>query len=66
MLDNLLIILSVFNLGVLDLNHLSISGAKYSSGKVTVKEGDTIEWSKPKKSKVQIMKDMLDQLKHRR
>lgn len=50
--------------GSCTFNELSISEAKYGKTPITVNEGETIEWSAPKKSKKDIVKAMLDQLKH--
>jgi len=50
--------------GSLELNHLSISGTKYTApGPLTILEGDIISWSRPMKSRSDIKK-MLELLKH--
>ncbi|XP_065653158.1 uncharacterized protein LOC136071792 [Hydra vulgaris] len=50
--------------GQCNLNELSISNSKYSKNTLSIHEGESVEWSAPKKSKKEIVSDILAQLKH--
>lgn len=50
--------------GTCNLKELSIAGSKYGKNQITIDQGEKVEWSAPKRTKKDIVKAMLDQLKH--
>ena len=53
---------SILLSGEIRLRHLSISGSKYGQGEIKVAEGQSVMWSAPSKSSLDV-KELLSELK---